>query len=104
MPDQIPDIYKLAIKRYEEITKEKLDSLSIARLTTVDELTKAIDAENQNFTTYRKKRHEIFAALSVAMRPVELVAEWAAGGASNVVGNRQDDPHMNHMLTLCLHV
>jgi hypothetical protein len=85
MANQIPDIYKAAIIRYEEVTKKKLDDPSIARLTTVDELTKAIDAKNQDFSAYRQKRHGVFRALSLAMRPVELIGDLAAGGASNVV-------------------
>ncbi|KAF2794942.1 NACHT and TPR domain protein [Melanomma pulvis-pyrius CBS 109.77] len=82
MPNQIPDIYKAAIRRYEEITKTKLDDPSIARLATLDDLTKAIEAKNKEFTAFRAKRHGIFAALSVAMRPIELVGDLAAGGAS----------------------
>jgi hypothetical protein len=87
MADQIPDIYKAAIIRYEEVTKTKLDDPSIAKLATVDELTKAIDAQNQDFSAYRKKRHGIFRALSVAMRPVELVSDLAAGGVVNARTN-----------------
>jgi hypothetical protein len=82
MPDQIPDIYKAAIKRYEETTKKKLDDPSITKLITVKDLTNALDARNNEFTAFREKRHGIFAVLSVAMRPIELFGDLAAGGAS----------------------
>jgi hypothetical protein len=87
MASQIPDIYRAAIIRYEGITKKKLDDPSIAKLTTVDELTKVIDAENKDFGAFREKRHEVFKVLTVAMRPVELIGDVAAGGLSNVVSN-----------------
>jgi hypothetical protein len=82
MPAQIPDIYKAAIERYEETTKKKLDDPSITRLITVSDLTNALDARNNEFTAFREKRHGIFAVLSVAMRPIELFGDLAAGGAS----------------------
>lgn len=82
MPDQIPDIYKAAIRRYQEITKEKLDDPSITRLTTLGDLTDAIDARNKEFTAFREKRHGLFTILSAAMRPIELIGDLAAGGAS----------------------
>jgi hypothetical protein len=82
MPDQIPDIYKAAIKRYEDITHKRLDDPSITRLTTLGGLKDEIDARNKEFTTFREKRHGIFAVLSAAMRPIELLGDLAAGGAS----------------------
>jgi hypothetical protein len=87
MASQIPDIYQAAIARYEETTRKKLNDPSIAKLTTVDELTRVIDAENKEFSAFRKKRYGIFKVLTVAMRPVELIGDVAAGGLSNVVSN-----------------
>lgn len=36
--DQIPTIYKEAIRRYEEITQKKLDDPAVLKLTSVDDL------------------------------------------------------------------
>jgi hypothetical protein len=82
MSNQVSEIYRSAIERYEEITLKKLDDPSIKNLTTVGDLNNAIDSRNQEFTTYREKRHGIFAVLSTAMRPIESFGNLAAGGAS----------------------
>jgi hypothetical protein len=82
MPDQIPEIYRAAIKRYEETTDKKLDDPSITTLTTVESLKDAIDARNKEFASFRVKRHGLFSVLSTAMRPIELFGDVAAGGAT----------------------
>jgi hypothetical protein len=84
MPDQISDIYKAAIKRYEETTDTKLDDPSITTVTTVADLKNTINAKNKEFASFREKRHGLFSALSTAMRPIELFGDLAAKGASMV--------------------
>jgi fungal STAND N-terminal Goodbye domain len=79
---QIPTIYAQAISRYREITKSDLDVAFFGRLRSVDDLTKEVDARNQTFAEFRSKRHIIFQTLSIAMKPIELVGNLAAGGAS----------------------
>lgn len=79
---QIPIIYRQAIARYKEITKNELDVAFFSRLRSVDDLTSEVDARNSNFSEFREKRHIIFDSLSIAMKPIELVGNLAAGGAS----------------------
>lgn len=81
-PSQVPLIWQQAITRYEEITKKKLDDPALKDVTTVDGLLRAIDNENNVFSDFREKRHGIFTALTIAMRPVEVVGDLAAGGVS----------------------
>jgi hypothetical protein len=80
--DQIPPIYAQAIACYKEITKNDLDVAILSRLRSVDDLTREVDAQNQKFSEFREKRHIIFASLSIAMKPIEMVNNLAAGGAS----------------------
>jgi hypothetical protein len=44
--DQVPTIYKEDIRRYEELTKKKLDGL-LSSIVTVDDLLKRVDSENK---------------------------------------------------------
>lgn len=51
---------------------------------TVEGLVKVIDDENNNFVTFRAKRHDLIAVLKYAMFPVELVGKIVASGAGQV--------------------
>jgi hypothetical protein len=79
---QVPLIWRQAMMRYEEITKKKLDDPVLKDVSTVDELLRAIDNENKIFSDFREKRHGIFTALTITMRPVEMIGDLAAGGVS----------------------
>lgn len=52
------------------------------RASSVDDLTREVDAQNQKFSEFREKRHIIFESLSIAMKPIEMVSNLAPGGAS----------------------
>jgi hypothetical protein len=80
--NQIPNIYAQAIATYKEITKSDLDVAILSRLRNVDDLTREVDARNQKFNEFREKRHIIFQSLSIALKPIELVGNLAAGSAS----------------------
>jgi hypothetical protein len=80
--NQIPTIYARAIANYKEITRNDLDVAILSRLRNVDDLTREVDAQNQSFSEFREKRHIIFESLSMAMKPIELVSNLAAGGAT----------------------
>lgn len=80
--NQIPTIYAQAITSYKEITKNDLEVAILSRVRNVDDLTREVDAQNQNFSGFREKRHILFESLSIAMKPIELVSNLAAGGAS----------------------
>ncbi|KAL4879917.1 NACHT and TPR domain protein [Aspergillus karnatakaensis] len=82
--DQIPAIYARAIKKYQEITDETLDVDFLRKLQNVDDLTKEIDARNQQFGEFREKRGVIFDVMKAALIPVQLFGDLAAGGASMV--------------------
>lgn len=75
-------IWDKAIQKYEEVTEEKLDDQSLRSLATVEELSKAVEDENEKFRAFRKRRRPIFAALAAALRPVEQVSDIAASAAS----------------------
>ena len=79
---QVSPIYKEAIRRYEEITRRKLDDPSILKMRSVDDLLRVIDQRNEQFSEFRETRQTIFHALEIALKPVELVNSLAQGGAS----------------------
>ncbi len=79
---QVPLIWSRAVKRYEEITHKPLTDPSIANLTTVQSLTTLLESENNAFIDFRAKRHAIFGAMATAMRPVELLMDFASESAS----------------------
>lgn len=80
--DQIPSIYKDAILRYEEITKKKLDVPAVLKMTSVEDLLKEVDRQNDKFSDFRETRHLLFDVLQGAMQPIELVGNLAAGAVS----------------------
>lgn len=80
--DQIPPIYQTAIRRFEEITKKKLDDPDLLKMRTVNDLLQQVESRNQKFIEFREKKHAFFRALSAAMKPIELVGNLAAGAAS----------------------
>jgi hypothetical protein len=82
MRDQISSIYERAIAQYDEITKTKLEEATSTGLTTLGDLEKAIDSNQNDFSAFREKRHKIFSVLSASLRPVEQVGGLAASGAS----------------------
>ena len=79
---QVPPIYQTAIRRFEEITKKKLDDPDLLKMRTVDDLLQQVESRNQKFVEFRGRKHVFFQALSAAMKPIELVGNLAAGGAS----------------------
>jgi hypothetical protein len=78
--DQFAAIWKHAVENYEGSTKKKLTS--IPKVSSVDELVKSLDDNAKDFKTYREKNHAFFHVFSGALRPVELLGDLAAGGAS----------------------
>ena len=80
--NQLPAIYQRAIDKYQEITKEPIDVAFVAKLQTVDDLTREIDERNKSFNDFRHKRSIIFDSLQTALIPVQLFGSLAAGGAA----------------------
>lgn len=82
--NQISKIWEAAIRRYEDITNRKLDDPAVRGLTTVNELRDAIENQNKVFDDFRQKRHGLYAVLSEAMGPIELVGAAAGEAAATV--------------------
>lgn len=80
--DQLPFIYKEAIRRYEETTNKKLDEPSMLSINTVDELLAEINRRNDIFSEFRETRHKLFNVLEAALKPVEIVSNLSSGAAS----------------------
>ena len=80
--NQLPVIYKEAIRRYEETTNKKLDEPSMLNINTVNELLAEIDLRNDKFTKFRESRHKFFNILEVALKPIEIVSTLSSGAAS----------------------
>ena len=83
-PNQISEIWEAAIRRYEGVTGRKLDDPAVRGLTTVNELRDAIEGQNKVFDDFRQKRHGLYAVLSAAMAPIELVGAAAGEAAATV--------------------
>lgn len=80
--DQFSAIYDKAIQKYNEITGETLAVDFIAKIRSVDDLTKEIDERNSTFREFRERRGAIFDLLKTTLIPVELFGALAAEGAS----------------------
>lgn len=80
--NQLPIIYKEAIRRYEETTNKKLDEPSMLNINTVNELLAEIDRRNDRFSKFREARHMFFNVLEGALKPVEIVSNLSSGAAS----------------------
>lgn len=82
--NQISKIWEDAVRRYEDVIERKLDDPAVRGLTTVDELRDAIEKQNKGFGDFRQKRHGLYAVLSAAMGPIELVGAAAGEAAATV--------------------
>lgn len=83
-PNQVPKIWEAAIRQYEDATEKKLDDSTLRSLTTVGELVGAVEKQNQGFQDFRQKRRGLYAVLSAAMGPIELVGSAASQAAATV--------------------
>lgn len=80
--EQIPDIYRKALKRYEEVTKKKLDDPLVLKIKSIDDFLNGIDQLNHEFKAFREIRHTFFKVLEGVLKPVEFISNIAAGAAS----------------------
>lgn len=76
----VANMYAAAAKRYFDLTGKKIDSLD--RFDTADELISAVNDQNTQFKHFREKGGTVTKALSLAVKPIELVGNMAAGAAS----------------------
>ncbi|PGG99276.1 hypothetical protein AJ79_08582 [Helicocarpus griseus UAMH5409] len=79
---QIPAIYREAVRKYEDITKKKLDDPALLKITSVEDLLNELDKENRKFNDFREKLRPVFNALESAMKPVERVGPLVSAASS----------------------
>lgn len=82
METQFAAIVADAAKQYADSSGNSLDSFDKPHMKTVDDLVKQINTQNEQFDNFRAKRHNVFRAMGMALKPVELVGEMASGPAA----------------------
>jgi fungal STAND N-terminal Goodbye domain len=75
-------IWSLAKKRYAEETGDDLDHPAIPHPSSIGELKTLLEHQNHNFEAFRMKGALIFDSLNALCRPIQLLADLAAGGAA----------------------
>lgn len=76
------DILADASKLYRDKSSESLDDFMTPPIKSVEDLKKQLTIQNECFSAFRAKRQSICDAVTVALRPVELVGGIAAGATS----------------------
>lgn len=88
MEAQFTAILADAATQYAEKAGSKqvaiLDDFTSISLKSVEQLKAQIDAQNNQFSNFRAKRQSLFKALTLAMVPIEVVGEAAAGAAAEM--------------------
>ncbi|KAL3462467.1 hypothetical protein BJX64DRAFT_288369 [Aspergillus heterothallicus] len=77
--DQVLQIWKEAIARYERVTGNTLNIQGFRGVTTVDQLLGSNDSEHRAFSDFRARRGRIFSALKSA---VKYLLDAASGVSS----------------------
>ncbi|KAI9750761.1 MAG: 4-aminobutyrate transaminase [Chaenotheca gracillima] len=80
--DQFSAIWTKAKLQYTEITGKEMDDPGFPHPSSTQELLSALDHQNKDFAHFRKKRAIVFNILEMTCKPIELVGNLAAGGAS----------------------
>ena len=80
--EQVSLIWANTLARYKEVTGKKLDDPVLLGISSTNSLFKAIDSENEAFSSFRESKRGLFEVLGYALRPIELFGNLAAGGAS----------------------
>ncbi|RCI11035.1 hypothetical protein L249_5184 [Ophiocordyceps polyrhachis-furcata BCC 54312] len=78
-----------AASSYKEKSGRPLDKFMTPPMNSVDDLKRELNLQNDGFLAFRAKRQAIFSAVSVALRPVELVGDIVAGAASQAFAPSQ---------------
>jgi hypothetical protein len=79
---QFAVIWQEALDNYEATTKKNLRDPNLPKVTSVDELITTLDNHAKDFKSYRQKNQTFFQVFATTLRPVELLGDLAAGGAS----------------------
>ncbi len=70
-------------KRYKDTSGQNISDFINPTLCSIDELKRQLDAHNDGFSAFRKKRESLFGTLSAMLKPVEMVGEIVSGAASD---------------------
>lgn len=81
---QFAGIWDEALKQYAQVTNKRLEDANMPKPTSAANLLQEIESQQAKFSDFRGKRHMLFTVLGGAMKPIELVGNLAAGGASMV--------------------
>ncbi len=82
---QFASLWLAALDQYAETNeKRRLDDLNIPKLHTVDNLMTEIDNRHTQFSEFRSSRQRLFDALGMALKPIELISNIAAGVGNQV--------------------
>jgi fungal STAND N-terminal Goodbye domain len=84
-PDpQLQEIWEQVLRHFHATTERRLDDQSMPKPDTILSLQKEIDKQQQEFSKYREKKKRLFELMSMALKPVELLGNLAAGATSLV--------------------
>jgi hypothetical protein len=81
---QFAKIWATAKGQYKATTGEDLDDPSFPHPTSTDDLLDSLGRQNDEFKHFREKKAILYTVLNDACKPIELVGNLAAGGASMV--------------------
>jgi len=79
---QFASLWQGALNQYPAASGKHLADADIPKPTTLQSLMAEIDIRNQQFGDFRKSRQTLFQTLEMALKPVKLISNMAAGIAS----------------------
>jgi hypothetical protein len=77
-------IWTAALERYTTVVGRKLDDPSLPHPSSIPELLGSVEAQNSSFAHFRENKASLFTALSGICKPISLLGNVAANGASVV--------------------
>jgi hypothetical protein len=81
---QFQTIWTAALSQFSASTKKNLDDSYMLQYVDIKSLEREVDRQQCGFSAYRSKRERLFGLMAMALKPVELLGDIAAGGASLV--------------------
>jgi hypothetical protein len=81
---QFSVIWATAKRQYKAATGEDLDDPKFPHPSSTDDLLTSLSRQNDEFKHFRDKKAILYTVLNDACKPIELVGNLAAGGASMV--------------------
>jgi len=84
LESQFGNLWKDALDQYAATSGKRLEDVDIPKPSTVQNLLTEIDTRHKHFSDFRKSRERLFHALDMALKPIELISNMAAGVASQV--------------------